>query len=74
MFETLKRYGFPEDFIDTVRLLYRDIKADILVNGFKTTMIRIRRCVKQGDALSCALFIICLDPVLRRIERNDKIK
>ena len=37
-------------------------------------MIRIRRCVKQGDALSCALFIICLDPVLRNIENNKKIK
>jgi len=74
MFETLKRYGFSSDFIETVRMLYNDIKADILVNGYRTTMIRIRRCVKQGDALSCALFIICLDPVLRNIENNKKIK
>ena len=74
MFETLKRFGFSEDFIDTVRMLYNDIKADILVNGFRSTVIRIRRCVKQGDALSCALFIICLDPILRNIEKNEKIK
>ena len=74
MFETLKRYGFPENFINTVKLLYKEIKADILVNGFRTVMIRIRRCVKQGDALSCALFIICLDPVLRNIENNKRIK
>ena len=74
MFETLKRYGFSIEFIDTVRMLYNDIRADILVNGYRTTMIRIRRCVKQGDALSCALFIICLDPVLRNIENNKKIK
>ena len=74
MFETLKRYGFSKEFIDMVRVLYNEIKADILVNGYRTTMIRIRRCVKQGDALSCALFIICLDPVLRKIELNKKIK
>ncbi len=74
MFETLRRYGFSEEFISTVRLLYNDIKADILVNGFRSVIIRIRRCVKQGDALSCALFIICLDPVLRNIERNNSIK
>ncbi len=30
--------------------------------------------MKQGDALSCALFILCLDLVLRRIEQNNKIK
>lgn len=48
MFETLRRYGFSDEFISVVRLLYEDIKAEILVNGFKTTMIRIRRCVKQG--------------------------
>jgi len=39
MFETLRRFGFSEEFIE-----------------------------------SCALFIICLDPVLRNIEQNKKIK
>jgi len=74
MFETLRRYGFSEEFIDTVRMLYNDLKAEILVNGYRSVLIRIRRGVKQGDALSCALFIICLDPVLRNIERSNKIK
>jgi len=74
MFETLKRFGFSDQFVSTVKMLYKDIKAEILVNGFKTTFIRIKRCVKQGDALSCALFIICLDPLLRNIENNKRIK
>jgi len=74
MFEALRRYGFSETFISVVRTLYKEIKADILVNGFRSTMIRIERCVKQGDAFSCAMFIICLDPVLRNIENNKRIK
>lgn len=74
MFETLHRFGFSDNFISVVKMLYNDIKAEILVNGFKTIMLRRKRCVKQGDALSCALFIICLDPVLRNIERNNLIK
>ena len=74
MFETLRRYGFSEEFIDVVKILYNDIKAEILVNGYRTTLIKIKRCVKQVDALSCALFIICLDPVIRNIEGNKKIK
>ncbi len=74
MFKTLKAYGFSDDFIETVKLLYKNIEADILVNGYRTTIIKIRRCVKQGDAFSCALFIICIDPLIRNIESNKKIK
>ena len=73
MAATLKKYGFSDQFIDTVKLLYNDIKADILVNGYRTVSIKIGRCVKQGDALSCALFILCLDPLIRNIENNPQI-
>ena len=74
MYKTLKHYGFSDNFIEVIQLLYKDIKADILVNGYRTCMIKICRCVKQGDALSCALFILCIDPLIRRIERNNNIK
>jgi exonuclease III len=74
MHEVLDRYGFSEEFISTIKLLYNDIKASILVNGFKSVMIRIERSVKQGDALSCALFILCIDPLIRRMEENDNIE
>ena len=72
--EVLKKYGFSDDFISTIKLLYNDIKANILVNGYKSVMIKIARSVKQGDALSCALFILCIDPLLRKIENNRAIK
>jgi hypothetical protein len=37
-------------------------------------MINIERGVKQGDALSCALFIIAIYPVIRNLNKNNKIK
>ncbi len=74
MHKVLTGYGFSESFIDLVKLLYNDIKASILVNGFKSVMIKIGRSVKQGDALSCALFILCIDPLIRKIEKNQNIK
>ena len=70
----LSAYGFSEDFISTIKLLYNDIKAHIMVNGYKSACIRILRCLKQGDALSCALFILCIDPLIRKIENNPEIK
>ena len=72
--EVLKKYGFSDNFISTVKMLYNDIKANILVNGYKSVIIKIARSVKQGDALSCALFILCIDPLLRKIENNGAIK
>jgi len=69
--EVLRAYGFSEEFIALVKLLYKDIKANIMINGFKSVIIRIARSVKQGDALSCALFILCIDPLIRKIE-NDR--
>jgi len=74
MYKVLKSYGFSDNFIDTVKLLYNDIKASIMVNGYKSTLIKILRSVKQGDALSCALFILCIDPLIRKIENNRDIK
>ena len=74
MHKVLSAYGFSEEFIDTVKLLYKDIQAQILVNGYKSVMIKILRSVKQGDALSCALFILCIDPLIRKIDTNPNIK
>jgi hypothetical protein len=36
--------------------------------------IKIERGVKQGDALSCAIFIICIDPLLRNLNNNRRVK
>jgi len=74
MHKVLEAYGFSNEFIDTVKMLYNDIKATVLVNGYKSTIIKILRSVKQGDALSCALFILCIDPLIRKIDSNPNIK
>jgi hypothetical protein len=72
--ETLQAYGFGPNFLKTFETLYKNITARILINGFTSEKIKIERGVKQGDALSCALFIICIDPLLRNINKNNQIK
>jgi exonuclease III len=74
LYKVLSAYGFSQSFIDTVEILYKDLRANILVNGYRSTIIKILRSVKQGDALSCALFILCIDPLIRKIENNPEIK
>jgi hypothetical protein len=72
--QTLMAYGFGEGYIKTFNTLYNEISARILINGFTTDSIRIERGVKQGDALSCALFILCIDPLLPNLNENKMIK
>jgi hypothetical protein len=54
--DTLKAYGFGLGFINIFKVLYKGITARILINGFLSESIHIERGVKQGDALSCAIF------------------
>ena len=70
---TLKEYGFPENFISAVNVLHNNLQAQVQVNGCLSNPFSIRRGVKQGDALSCALFIIAIDPLIRNIEINQNI-
>jgi hypothetical protein len=72
--ETLRAYGFGEGFIGIFKILYSKITARILVNGFMSESFKIGRGVKQGDALSCAIFILCIDPLLRNINKSKVIK
>ena len=71
--DTLKAYGFPDEFICAVNILNNNFQAQVQINGFISEAFPIRRGVKQGDALSCALFIIAIDPLIRNIELNNNI-
>jgi exonuclease III len=72
--ETLEAYGFGAGFVGIFKLLYQNITARILVNGYLSESLRIERGVKQGDALSCAIFILCIDPLLRNLNKSKIIK
>ena len=44
----------------------KNLKANILGNGFINENINIEESVKLGDALSCILFIPCMDPRIKK--------
>jgi hypothetical protein len=69
---TLQEYGLTS-FIPIFDLLYRDQQVDIAINGDVVKGYGIKNGVKQGDSLSCILFILCMDPLIRNIEQNSYI-
>jgi hypothetical protein len=68
----LKEYSLS-DFIPIFDLLYTDQKVDIAVNNDVIPGYEIKNGVKQGDSLSCILFILGIDPLIRNIENNPNI-
>lgn len=70
MAECLRKYGFDIKFIEIIKIMYKNLTAKIMIYGFLTEKINIKQSVKQGDALSCSLFVICIDPVIRQLNRN----
>ena len=51
-----------------------ELSLDIVLNGSKAGQYCIRNGVKQGDALSCILFILGVEPLLRKINSDPTIK
>ena len=69
----LKELGL-QSFNSIFRLLYSELSTDIIINGRIVKGYNILRGVKQGDSLSCILFIICMEPLLRNIENNHTVE
>jgi hypothetical protein len=61
-------------FIPIFKLLYSKLQNDLLIDGGVAGSHNVTNGVKQGDALSCTLFILAMEPLIKNIEKNDKIK
>jgi hypothetical protein len=70
--KTLVEFGL-NDFVPIFNLLYDSQKVKINVNDKMLDGYEIRNGVKQGDSLSCILFIMCMDPLIRNIENSANI-
>ncbi len=69
--KVLEKVGVCQDIF---KLLYNDITAEVLINCFLSDSFSIQRSVKQGDALPCDLFIMCMDIVISKLNSNTGIK
>ena len=69
----LEKFGLA-CFIPIFNTLYKDLSSDIILNGRTISGYNILKGVKQGDALSCILFIICMEPLILNIKHNQTIE
>ncbi|CAF0980581.1 unnamed protein product [Brachionus calyciflorus] len=70
MFGILRHYGIPEKIVRAIEVLYKDSRSQVYVDGVCSEDFKISSGVLQGDVLAPSLFIIVLDYVMRKSERD----
>jgi hypothetical protein len=60
--------------VSTFDLLYDNLKNNMIINSQIVGEHTVKNGVKQGDALSCTLFILAMEPLIRNIDQNSAIK
>lgn len=67
LWEVLRKFEFPENFINTIKALYEHASSTVMINSELSKPFPIWRGVRQGDALSCLLFNIAIEPLAESI-------
>lgn len=65
---------FHPKFVDWIRVIYKNPKARVRVNGRCSDFFDIQRGVRQGDCLSPLLFALNIEPLAASIRQNTDIK
>ena len=74
LYRTLLVMGFHPKFVNWVRVIYRNPKSRVRVNGCCSEFFDLQRGVRQGDCLSPLLFAINIEPLAASIRQNEEIK
>ncbi|KAF5375513.1 hypothetical protein D9615_009166 [Tricholomella constricta] len=71
LWESMKKFGLPDEFITTVQNLYKDAKTVVILNGVISDAYKVIRGVRQGDPLSCLLFNLAIESLAQMLRDSD---
>jgi hypothetical protein len=70
IWRTMDAMGFNQNFINIIKSLYSGATSSVSVNGNLSEPIPITRGVRQGDALSCLLYVIAHECLMTAIKSS----
>ena len=73
LWTTLARFHIPRSLIKRIKRLYECARTTVIINGEISPSFLVTRGVRQGDPLSCILFILAIEP-LSCMLRNSHLK
>ena len=74
LFRVLHKMNFPTKFIRTINSLNKDANVCVLVNGFQTKQVSIKKGFRQGDPLSLYLFLLAVELLVATINNDTRIE
>lgn len=66
LWQIMHEYGFPDKLIRLIKATMERVMCVVRVSGTLSSPFESRRGLRQGDGLSCLLFNIALEGVIRR--------
>lgn len=67
----LPRFGFGEQFVEWIKIIYTDISSAVKCNGHISRFFNVKRSVRQGCSLSALLYIIAAEPLNLLIKQSE---
>jgi len=68
LYKILKEYGIPKTLVNLIKMMLQDSNGKVKILGQMTEAFGTERGLRQGDALSTALF----NTVLQKVKGNTK--
>ena len=73
LWKTLAHFNIPESMITRIKRLYEEAHTTVIINGECSDPFLVTRGVRQGDPLSCILFIMAIEPLSCQLRSSNMI-
>ena len=74
LFCTLEKFGFGQRIINWIKLLYKNARSRIKINGAITDPFPLERSVRQGCPLSAVLYSLTAESLAEMIKKDKEIE
>ena len=72
--KALRMRNFPENIVKWFDVLYVGSYSRLLYNGHISDKICLERSCRQGDPLSCYIFLVVIECLLEQVRKNRSIR
>jgi len=72
LWKILRNYGIPEKVVSIIRLLYMNFSSQVICGSQLTDSFKISTGVKQGCILSPFLFLLAVDFIMKKVEKQGR--
>lgn len=73
LWAVMKQIGIPKRFVKVLQNLYRRAYITPYLNGTKGNQIMVLCGVRQGDPISCPLYLVAIEPLAQTLIKDTRI-